>query len=116
MYYAGLQPEEVVAMRVADVRLPEGDAADQWCELLFHTAQPEVGRNWTDDGGIHEERGLKGRAAGDIRVVPGHPSLTRILREHIKATNLKPGESAVPGRGRRDARGIGHPQGMEGCS
>ncbi|MFE6484084.1 tyrosine-type recombinase/integrase [Streptomyces sp. NPDC057757] len=97
MYYAGPRPEEVVAMDVADVRLPLEDAQDQWCELLFHTAQPEVGKNWTDDGQIHEERGLKGRAADDTRVVPGHPSLTRILREHIKAESLKPGNLLFQG-------------------
>ncbi|MFB6673964.1 tyrosine-type recombinase/integrase [Streptomyces sp. NPDC056390] len=97
MYYAGPRPEEVVAMRVVDVRLPAEDAADQWCELLFHTAQPEVGKNWTDTGGIHEARGLKGRAADDTRVVPGHPSLTKILREHIKAEKLKPRDLLFPG-------------------
>ncbi|TJZ55867.1 site-specific integrase [Streptomyces piniterrae] len=97
MYYAGPRPEEAVAMDAADVRLPAEDAEDQWCELLFHTAQPEVGRNWTDDGEIHEERGLKGRASDDTRIVPGHPSLTRILREHIKAENLKPGDLLFQG-------------------
>ncbi|MFC8095259.1 tyrosine-type recombinase/integrase [Streptomyces sp. NPDC057301] len=97
MYYAGPRPEEVVAMDVADVRLPSEDAEDQWCELLFHTAQPEVGKNWTDDGEIHEERGLKGRASDDTRVVPGHPSLTRILRAHIKAESLKPGDLLFQG-------------------
>ncbi|MFF4804011.1 tyrosine-type recombinase/integrase [Streptomyces sp. NPDC001351] len=97
LYYAGPRPEEVVAMDVADVRLPEEGADDQWCELLFHTAQPEVGKNWTDDGEIHEERGLKGRAADDTRVVPGHPSLTRILREHIKTKHLKPGDLLFQG-------------------
>ncbi|OXZ00125.1 hypothetical protein BEK98_01865 [Streptomyces diastatochromogenes] len=97
MYYAGPRPEEVVAMDVADVRLPDEDAEDQWCELLFHTAQPEVGKNWTDDGEIHEERGLKGRASDDTRVVPGHPSLTRILREHMKAESLKPGDLLFQG-------------------
>jgi integrase len=97
MYYAGPRPEEVVAMSVADVRLPERYAEDQWCELLFHTARPEVGKNWTDDGGIHEKRGLKGRASDDTRVVPGHPSLTRILREHIDAEELKPGDLLFQG-------------------
>ncbi|MEU4496053.1 hypothetical protein AB0F96_22045 [Streptomyces sp. NPDC023998] len=43
MYYAGPRPEEVVAMRVLDAQLPDADAEDQWGELLFHTAQPEVG-------------------------------------------------------------------------
>ncbi|MFD6280856.1 tyrosine-type recombinase/integrase [Streptomyces sp. NPDC060209] len=99
LYYAGPRPEEAVAMRVQDVQLPDVDAADQWCELLFHTAQPEVGKNWTDTGAIHEERGLKGRAADDTRVVPGHPSLTRILREHIKAEELKPGDLLFQGEG-----------------
>ncbi|MFE2018392.1 hypothetical protein ACFW9O_10170 [Streptomyces sp. NPDC059499] len=65
--------------------------------MLFHTAQPEVGKNWTDTGAIHEERGLKGRAADDIRGVPGHPSLTRILREHIEAEGLKPGDLLFQG-------------------
>ncbi|MFC9956946.1 tyrosine-type recombinase/integrase [Streptomyces nigra] len=97
MYYAGARPEEVVAMHVADVRLPREDAEDQWSELLFHTAQPEVGKNSTDDGEIHEERGLKGRASDDTRVVPGHPSLTRILREHIEKANLKPGDLLFQG-------------------
>jgi hypothetical protein len=37
-------------MRVEDVTLPEPDADDQWCELLIHTATPEVGKQWTDTG------------------------------------------------------------------
>ncbi|NGN63888.1 tyrosine-type recombinase/integrase [Streptomyces sp. A7024] len=91
IYYAGARPEEVVAMRVEDVHLPEEDAADQWGELLLATALPEVGRQWTDSGEVHEERGLKGRAAEDTRPVPCRPALTRILREHIAAEELKPG-------------------------
>lgn len=79
----------------------------QWRESLFRTAQPEVGKNWTDDGEIHEERGLKGPAADDTRVVPGHPSLTRILREHIKAKHLKRGDLPFRGGEGRDARGLG---------
>jgi integrase len=97
LYYTGPRPEEAVVIRVADVRLPDEAAEDQWCELLIHTAQPEVGKNWTDTGQIHEERGLKGRAEDDTRTVPGHPSLTRILREHIEAEGLKPGDLLFPG-------------------
>ncbi|NUK71106.1 tyrosine-type recombinase/integrase [Streptomyces lunaelactis] len=97
MYYAGPRPEEVVAMRVLDVQLPDADADDQWGELLFHTAQPEVGKRWTDSGEVHEERGLKGRAKHDTRVVPCRPALTRILREHIEAEELKPGDLLFPG-------------------
>ncbi|MER5412900.1 tyrosine-type recombinase/integrase [Streptomyces virginiae] len=97
MYYAGPRPEEVVAMYVMDVRLPPEGAADQWGELLIHTAQPEVGKHWTNDGAIHEERGLKGRAKDDMRTVPCRPALTKILREHIEREELKPGDLLFPG-------------------
>ncbi|MGW6398918.1 tyrosine-type recombinase/integrase [Streptomyces sp. NPDC055134] len=97
LYYTGPRPEEAVAIYVDDVTLPPVDADDQWCEVLFHTAEPEVGKNWTDDGAIHEERGLKGRADDDTRVVPGPPALTRTLREHIEDEGLKPGDRLFQG-------------------
>jgi integrase len=97
LYYTGPRPEEAVAMRVMDARLPAEGDADQWGELLFHTAQPEVGKQWTDTGKVHEERGLKGRAKDDTRVVPCRPGLTRILRDHIQAEKLNPGDLLFPG-------------------
>jgi integrase len=97
MYYCGPRPEEAKAMRVKDVTLPGPDAGDQWCELLIHTATPEVGKQWTDTGEIHEERDLKGRAEGETRTVPGHPALTRILRQHIEDEKLKPGDLLFQG-------------------
>ncbi|MGW5736868.1 MULTISPECIES: tyrosine-type recombinase/integrase [Streptomyces] len=97
LYYCGPRPEEAVAIRVADVKLPEDDADDQWCELLIHTATPEVGKQWTDTGAIHEERDLKGRAEGETRTVPGHPALTRILRQHIEDEELKPSDLLFQG-------------------
>ncbi|MFI1183355.1 site-specific integrase [Streptomyces sp. NPDC020799] len=97
LYYTGPRPEEAVAMYVDDVLLPPEDAEDQWCSVLFHTAKPEVGKNWTDDGDLHEERGLKGRAEDDTRVVPGPPELTRIYREHIREEGLKPGDRMFQG-------------------
>ena len=96
-HYGGLRPEEAVAMRVEDVTIPGPDARDQWCELLIHTATPEVGKQWTDTGEIHEERDLKGRAEGETRTVPGHPALTRILRQHIEDEQLKPGDLLFQG-------------------
>ncbi|MFE4650507.1 tyrosine-type recombinase/integrase [Streptomyces sp. NPDC056707] len=97
MFYAGPRPEEVVAMRVNDIRMPDAGAADQWGELLIHTAQPEVGKNWTDTEAIHEKRGLKGRATFDMRSVPCRPALTKILRAHIAAEELKPGDLLFQG-------------------
>ncbi|MFE7596302.1 tyrosine-type recombinase/integrase [Streptomyces sp. NPDC057494] len=97
MYYAGARPEEVVAIDVGDVRLPDVDADDQWGELLLHTAHPEVGKQWTDTGEVREQRGLKGRAADDTRTVPCRPALTRILRAHIAEEGLKPGDLLIQG-------------------
>ncbi|MFI5616706.1 tyrosine-type recombinase/integrase [Streptomyces sp. NPDC051567] len=97
MYYAGARPEEVVAIDVGDVRLPDAGADDQWGELLLHAAHPEVGKQWTDTGEVREERGLKGRAADDTRTVPCRPALTRILRTHIEKEGLKPGDLLMQG-------------------
>ncbi|MDX2812162.1 hypothetical protein PV410_06260 [Streptomyces sp. PA03-5A] len=88
----------LVAMHVGDAILPVEDAADQWGELIFHTATPEVGRHWTDSGKIHDERHLKGRAQGDTRNVPCHPALTAILREHIAVKGLKPSDLLFQGQ------------------
>ncbi|MFI6941969.1 tyrosine-type recombinase/integrase [Streptomyces sp. NPDC050418] len=93
LYYAGLRPEEAVALRVSATTLPPAD----WGQLLVHTAEPEVGSQWTDDGRVHETRHLKGRAEGDTRVVPAHPALVAVLRELIKRDGLKPGDLLFPG-------------------
>ncbi|ONK12570.1 tyrosine-type recombinase/integrase [Streptomyces sp. MP131-18] len=97
LYYSGARPEEAVAVHVRDARLPDQDAADQWGELLFHTATPEVGKQWTDSGHTHDRRHLKGRAAGDTRPVPCHPALVKILREHIEREGLEPGDRLFRG-------------------
>ncbi|MGG2459356.1 tyrosine-type recombinase/integrase [Streptomyces sp. RGM 3693] len=93
LYYAGLRPEEAVALRVGDATLPETG----WGEFLVHEAQPEVGRPWTDTGEVHEERELKGRGEGDTRPVPIHPSLVVLLREMIKEFGLEDGDRLFPG-------------------
>ncbi|MFF9144237.1 tyrosine-type recombinase/integrase [Streptomyces sp. NPDC014861] len=105
MYYAAARPEEVVALDVGDVRLPDTDADDQWGELLLHTAHPEVGRQWTNTGEVREQRGLKGRAADDTRTVPCRPALTRIFRAHIEREGLKPGELLMQGEKGGDLAG-----------
>jgi integrase len=89
MYYAGLRPEEAINLRADDVALPsEGQSQqeipdDEWGELHLRTATPDAGSDWTDDGSQRERRQLKHRAAGDSRIVPTHPELTRILRDHL---------------------------------
>ncbi|MFE2307469.1 tyrosine-type recombinase/integrase [Streptomyces sp. NPDC059431] len=93
LYYAGLRPEEAVALRVADATLPEAG----WGELLAHAAEPEVGSQWTDDGEVHESRHLKGRAVGDTCPVPAHPALVVVLRELVESDGLGPGDLLFPG-------------------
>jgi integrase len=93
LYYAGLRPEEAVALRVGDATLPETG----WGEFLVHEAQPEVGSQWTDTGEVHEKRDLKGRGEGDTRLVPIHPRLVVILREIIKEYDLKEAGLLFPG-------------------
>ncbi|MFJ2769412.1 tyrosine-type recombinase/integrase [Streptomyces sp. NPDC087300] len=84
LYYAGLRPEEAVALLVRDAVLPERG----WGELLVHASRPEAGRHWTDTGQVHDERSLKGRGEGDTRVVPAHPVLVAILRDLIEEYDL----------------------------
>ena len=113
MLFAGPRPEEVVAMDVGDVTLPEAGAADQWGELLFHMATPEVGRRWTDSGEIHDDRDLKGRAEGETqRPVPCHPVLTAILRDHIETNCLRPGALLFQGEHGGRLRRIGFSAGV----
>ncbi|MFC9395007.1 tyrosine-type recombinase/integrase [Streptomyces sp. NPDC057027] len=93
LYYAGLRPEEAVALRVEDAVL----SATGWGELRVHTAKPEVGSHWTDDGEVHETRDLKGRASGDTRTVPVHPALVATLCSLVARDELKPGDLLFPG-------------------
>jgi integrase len=92
MYYAGLRPEEAINLHADDVVLPSlvwneqsQDQANQedWGELHIQHATPDAGCEWTDDGSQRERRQLKHRAEGDSRIVPTHPELTRLLREHL---------------------------------
>jgi integrase len=85
MYYAGLRPEEAISLRRDNVILPlrERDGDEEWGELHLRNATPDAGGEWTDDGSVREIRQLKHRAEGDSRVVPAHPELARLLRDHL---------------------------------
>jgi len=95
MYYAGLRPEEAINLAKDNVILPPQawdeesqrwqDPPDdqEWGELHIRSATPDAGREWTDDGSLRERRQLKHRAEGDSRIVPTHPELTRLLRDHL---------------------------------
>lgn len=52
---------------------------------LTHS-QPRSGAKWTDSSKSRERRELKHRAAGDSRLVPVHPELVTLLRDHLDHT------------------------------
>ena len=95
MYYAGLRPEEAISLCADDIVLPaearqDAQDDDQWWELHLRAATPDAGGDWTDDGSQRERRQLKHRAEGDSRIVPVHPELIRILRDHLKQLGIAP--------------------------
>ena len=90
MYYAGLRPEEAVSLSTDCVSLPPPAQEDGWGELHLRNATPDTGREWTDDGSPRERRQLKHRADGDSRIVPVHPELARLLRDHLAQFGTPP--------------------------
>jgi integrase len=82
---------EAINLRRDIVIMPPHDrGGDGWGELHIHSATPDAGGEWTDDGSVREMRQLKHRAEGDSRVVPTHPELTRLLREHLDKFGTAP--------------------------
>jgi integrase len=92
MYYAGLRPEEAINLTADNViLLPPGRPDDEdWGELHIRNATPDAGSEWTDDGSPRERRQLKHRAEGDSRIVPVHPELTCLLRDHLRKFGTPP--------------------------
>lgn len=84
MYYAGLRPEEVAGLRLADCSLPPTG----WGTILLDGARPQSTRRWTDSGTTREQRQLKHRARKDTRQIPVPFTLVAILREHVAAYGI----------------------------
>ncbi|WP_194906191.1 tyrosine-type recombinase/integrase [Catenulispora rubra] len=80
MYFAGLRPAEVLALRIQDCVLPDKG----WGELCFAESTPYAGAAWTDDGTSGPRKALKHRAAKESRTVPAHPELVAHLRRHVE--------------------------------
>jgi len=107
IYYAALRPEEAVNLGRDNITLPPlvrnaatgkwEEPADNWGELRFCSAAPEVGAEWTDDGTRREQRHLKSRPPGEWRRVPIPPPLTRLLRAHLETFGTGPGGRVFSG-------------------
>ena len=94
MFYALMRPSEVAALTREACHLPDSG----WGHLVFTDASPAAGRAYTDDGQVHEHRGLKGRTKGrptararrPVRKVPVPPELAGLLRAHIAQFGVAP--------------------------
>jgi integrase len=81
LYFAALRPEEAVALRLADCDLPSSG----WGMLRLTVATPRTAAAWTSSGTSYEQRGLKHRPEGAIRMVPVPPVLAAMLCAHVTA-------------------------------
>jgi hypothetical protein len=116
MYYAGLRPEDAINLGQDNLVLPprtwdednqqwQDPTDDQdWGQLHLRNATPDAGSEWTDDGSPRERRQLKHRAEGDSRIVPTHPELTRLLREHLASVTQPRAAASSPGSGAANCR------------
>ncbi len=94
MFWAMMRPSEVAALTRSGCELP----GRGWGHLTFADSSPAPGRAYTDDGQVHEHRGLKGRTRGrpatrarkPARRVPIPPELVVMLREHIDLFGTAP--------------------------
>ena len=93
LYYAALRPEEAVALRLADCHLP----GPGWGILRLAAATTRSAAAWTDNGTSHEQRGLKHRPDGAIRMVPVPPVLAAMLRAHVTGYGTAPDGRLFPG-------------------
>lgn len=98
MYFAALRPAEAVALRLDDCDLP----AEGWGNLYLSRSIPVAGAEWTDSGKAHESRGLKHRAAEEVRPVPACPELVAYIKRHVAEFGTAPDGRLLRGvRGER---------------
>ena len=105
MFYALMRPSEVAALTAAAATCPNTG----WGHLTFADASPAAGKAYTDDGAVHEHRGLKGRTKGrpsprarrPARKVPIPPELVALLRDAHPDVRHRPRRPAVPLRKRQ---------------
>ncbi|MER6952580.1 tyrosine-type recombinase/integrase [Streptomyces sp. NPDC002623] len=86
MYYAAMRPSEVIHLKKSQCRLP----MTGWGLLNLKGGVVTAGKEWTDEGTVHEIHSLKRRAAKATRPVPIPPVLVRMLRDHIARFGVAP--------------------------
>jgi hypothetical protein len=106
MYYAALRPEEAIDLRREESLVSLSEHG--WGELRLTHSQPRSGTRWTDSGRSRERRELKHRATGETRVVPVHPELVTLLRDHLELFGHGPGGRIFTEAARRNHRRMGY--------
>jgi integrase len=86
LYYAALRPEEAIGLAKHNLSIPQHG----WGELHIERAEPYAGWEWTDSGRNRDQRPLKQRARGEVRVVPCLPALTELLHAHMAEFGVQP--------------------------
>lgn len=86
MYYAMMRPAEVTRLRLRDCTLPESG----WGLIILEASKPEVGKDFTDSGELHDDRSLKGRNKKTVRLIPIPPELVALLRQHVEYFGIAP--------------------------
>jgi integrase len=86
MYYGMLRPSEAASLLLDECKLPE----QGWGLLEFSEVRSAAGRDWTDDGEVHETRKPKGGPRNTIRRVPIPPVLVTMIREHVQEYGTAP--------------------------
>jgi integrase len=80
MYYGMLRPSEAASLLLDECTLP----GRGWGLLEFSEISSASGRDWTDDGAVHQASKPKGGPRNAIRRVPIPPVLVAMLREHVR--------------------------------
>jgi integrase len=86
MYYGMLRPSEAASLLEDECHLPEHG----WGLFEFSEVSSAAGRDWTNDGQVHEARKPKGGPRNAIRRVPIPPVLVAMIREHIEVHGVAP--------------------------
>ncbi|MFE9133361.1 hypothetical protein [Streptomyces sp. NPDC007355] len=73
------------------VLLPSHYSKSGWGMLNLSGGVVAAGKEWTDDGSVHEVHSLKRRAVKVTRPVPIPPAFVHTLRNHINRFGIAPG-------------------------
>ncbi|MFI0263811.1 hypothetical protein ACH4OW_32885 [Streptomyces sp. NPDC017056] len=86
MYYVAMRPTEVIHLRLDQCHLPDNG----WGLVNLSGGVVTSGKQWTDDGAVHEVHSFKRRAATATRQVPIPPQFVRMLKAHIERFGVAP--------------------------